>query len=232
VTAVDLSEGMLRHAAAGLPADLVKRVAFVRLDAERLAICDAAFDVVTSLYALRHFPHPEAALAEMHRVLKPGGTLIVGVGSSAPRSVHAAWQLLPRVRDALLARVGRRLTAPDMLHRLMDGYLPGGQEREESEWAERVGRGAAVVIRMVRDAGFGRVESEWMPRTLVLDSADDFWELQITFSSRARKRVAAAPAEPLEVMRREFDSRCNRVKARGGRLVYPYAALLVQAIKA
>jgi demethylmenaquinone methyltransferase / 2-methoxy-6-polyprenyl-1,4-benzoquinol methylase len=46
-------------------------------DAERLPFGDAAFDRVTVAFGLRNMTHKEQALAEMHRVLKPGGRALV-----------------------------------------------------------------------------------------------------------------------------------------------------------
>jgi hypothetical protein len=53
--------------------------------------------------------------------------------------------------------------------------------------------------------------------------------MQATYSSMARKRIASASPEKLHAIQRDFASGCERVLARGGRLVYPYAALFVSA---
>lgn len=44
-------------------------------DAENLPFPDASFDAVTSMGVLHHVPHPERAIDEIHRVLRPGGQL-------------------------------------------------------------------------------------------------------------------------------------------------------------
>lgn len=46
-------------------------------DAERLPFPDNWFDCVTVAFGLRNMTHKEVALAEMHRVLRPGGRLLV-----------------------------------------------------------------------------------------------------------------------------------------------------------
>lgn len=46
-------------------------------DAEKLPFPDAHFDLVTVAFGLRNMTHKDLALAEMHRVLKPGGRLFV-----------------------------------------------------------------------------------------------------------------------------------------------------------
>src|SRR5579872_1934943 len=85
IIAVDLSGGMLAAAQSKvLNQGLTRRVAFARMDAEQLALQNASFDTVISLFALLHFPNPLSALREMFRVLRPGGRLVIAVGSGPP----------------------------------------------------------------------------------------------------------------------------------------------------
>ena len=49
----------------------------VQCDAERLPFADGSFDRVTVAFGLRNMTHKDRALAEMHRVLKPGGMALV-----------------------------------------------------------------------------------------------------------------------------------------------------------
>ena len=49
----------------------------IQADIEHLPIRDTHFDTVICLEVLEYVPHPGAALSELRRVLKPGGTLIV-----------------------------------------------------------------------------------------------------------------------------------------------------------
>ena len=53
----------------------------VQGDSERLPFSDGAFDVVTCANSFHHYPHQQRAVNEMHRVLKPGGRLILVDGS-------------------------------------------------------------------------------------------------------------------------------------------------------
>jgi ubiquinone/menaquinone biosynthesis C-methylase UbiE len=56
-------------------------VAPVQGDSERLPFGEAAFDVVTCANSFHHYPHQQRAVEEMHRVLKPGGRVILVDGS-------------------------------------------------------------------------------------------------------------------------------------------------------
>lgn len=76
VVGLDLSEPMLRHneAVAG-SAGLSDRVAHVVGRAEQLPFPDATFDALTVTYLLRYVEDPAATLAELARVVKPGGAI-------------------------------------------------------------------------------------------------------------------------------------------------------------
>jgi SAM-dependent methyltransferase len=54
-----------------------RRVGLIRQDATALPFVDDSFDAVTCVEALEFLPHPLRALAEMARVLRPGGQLLV-----------------------------------------------------------------------------------------------------------------------------------------------------------
>lgn len=95
VTGVDLSEGMIDKGRAKLTAKrLDNRVDMQVADAMRLPFADNAFDVVTIAFGVRNFEHLHRGYAEMLRVLRPGGKLIV-LELTTPRSapVRALYNL-------------------------------------------------------------------------------------------------------------------------------------------
>ena len=78
VTLCDLSDGMVREATErveGLARDW--RVAASVADVTALPFADASFDAIFCLHMLYHVTDQERAIAELHRVLKPGGRLVV-----------------------------------------------------------------------------------------------------------------------------------------------------------
>jgi demethylmenaquinone methyltransferase/2-methoxy-6-polyprenyl-1,4-benzoquinol methylase len=76
VVGVDLTEAMLRTGATNLDAaGLDGRVQLVAGRAERLPFPDASFDALTFTYLLRYTDDPAAVLAELARVVRPGGTM-------------------------------------------------------------------------------------------------------------------------------------------------------------
>jgi ubiquinone/menaquinone biosynthesis C-methylase UbiE len=97
VTGVELSPAML-DIARKRAADLGRDADLREGDAERLPFGDASFDTVVCAFSLCTIPEPATAIAEMKRVLVPGGPLLLvdHVGSTWP-PVHAAQWLLERL---------------------------------------------------------------------------------------------------------------------------------------
>jgi len=160
---VDISAPMLGKAR--------KRVAKLRLrhveglaimDAENLTFPDDSFDVVVAQYVVTAVPHPEQALDELLRVLRPGGEIIITsrIGAEAglrgtlekwlmPLTSRLGWRTeFPWARYARWAanspavRVVERRPIPPFGHFWLIRFakLPGGSERNEAgptEAAER-----------------------------------------------------------------------------------------------
>ena len=76
LTAIDLSEQMLALAQQRA-ARLAREVDFHVADAQALPFDDASFDTVLATLALCSIPDDRAGVAEMARVLKPGGRLVL-----------------------------------------------------------------------------------------------------------------------------------------------------------
>lgn len=76
VTGIDLSEGMM-NVGRRKNAELGLSMIFQEGDAENPPFADETFDAVINRHLLWTLPHPQTALANWYRVLKPSGTLIV-----------------------------------------------------------------------------------------------------------------------------------------------------------
>jgi ubiquinone/menaquinone biosynthesis C-methylase UbiE len=82
VRAVDFSESALEMARGHLKeAGLDERISLQREDLTRLSFPDASFDYVLCWGVLMHVPDVARAVAELARVLRPGGTLVVSEGN-------------------------------------------------------------------------------------------------------------------------------------------------------
>ena len=75
LTATDFAEGMLRQAAKKLKQH--PNVTLQQADITRLPYADAEFDTAVAGNVIHLLPQPEKALAELKRVVKPGGRIIL-----------------------------------------------------------------------------------------------------------------------------------------------------------
>jgi SAM-dependent methyltransferase len=85
VVAADLSRASLLLGAAAARRYGVRRIQFVEADLHRPALRPGAFDVVYSSGVLHHTPDPPAAFADVARLARRGGIVIVGVYNAIAR---------------------------------------------------------------------------------------------------------------------------------------------------
>jgi SAM-dependent methyltransferase len=96
-----LLEGRLRrYVAVDLrPTPLVNVVA----RGEQIPLASAQFDLVICTQVLEYVPQPGAVIAELHRVLKPGGRLLLSVPAASPRDADEdRWRFLPAALRQLM----------------------------------------------------------------------------------------------------------------------------------
>ena len=128
-TAIDISPGMLEVLEASAKR-LGLKVETICADAEQLPLEDESFELVLGHAVLHHLPSLETALAEIARVLKPGGILAI-MGEPSRNGDRLAW--MPKRLGAMAAPVWRRLMGAE------SGDTPptGGDElRAEQNGAE------------------------------------------------------------------------------------------------
>jgi demethylmenaquinone methyltransferase/2-methoxy-6-polyprenyl-1,4-benzoquinol methylase len=114
----------------------------VRCDAERLPFRDRSFDVVSVGFGLRNMTHKEQALAQMRRVLRPGGRLLV-------LEFSKVWQPLAPLYDAYSMRVmpwlGERIAGDAASYRYLAESIRMHPSQQE-------------LARMMEQAGLERVQ--------------------------------------------------------------------------
>ena len=92
VLATDLSENILRFAQKNADDRHLANFHSRAMDGENLELPDASFDVVLCRFGLMYMPNRQRALAEWHRVLKPGGRAVVAVYSTPDKN---GWGAVP-----------------------------------------------------------------------------------------------------------------------------------------
>jgi phosphatidylethanolamine/phosphatidyl-N-methylethanolamine N-methyltransferase len=105
------------------------------MDAEKLALPDAAFDVVVAQYVITAVPNPEGTLDEFARVLRPGGEIILVNHIGAEKGARRAF-------EQGFAPLARRL-----------GWRPEFRFGRLAQWAERHGGVRLVEHRPVPPLG-------------------------------------------------------------------------------
>ena len=137
VVAVDFSPGMVEEGRRRYP-----KVEFIQADAMKLPFGDNEFDAVSISFGLRNIVEPKTALAEMYRVLKPGGRLVVCEFSKPPVAILRAsyWAYLKHVMPIIVDRTSSNPAAYSYLAESI------------REWPDQ-----GTLSQWIRGAGFTRV---------------------------------------------------------------------------
>jgi demethylmenaquinone methyltransferase/2-methoxy-6-polyprenyl-1,4-benzoquinol methylase len=156
VVGLDQSPQMLAGAQARLAANagLAQRVSLVRGEAERLPFDDEQFDHLTFTYLLRYVEDPGSTMAELARVVKPGGRL-----ASLEFAVPAnglwrwAWGLYTRIGLPLLGR----LVSSEWAHtgRFLSASIPNFYELYPIERVVELWKEAGIADVHVRPMSLG-----------------------------------------------------------------------------
>lgn len=195
VLATDIAEGMLAEGArrCGEHGD---GPCFAAADAEQLCLADASMDRVLAGLALFIFPQPERALAEMHRVLVPGGRVALSVWAERE---HVP--LIHRAQDCIA-----RLLPPPRVAR-PSVFRFGAPQVLEATLAA---------------AGFDDIEIRPCPFSCHFASADDYWQAFLDLAGGAAEALGRLPEATQQALRTavidDLDPhRCN--DGRGGYLL-------------
>jgi len=147
--------------------DTEDRLRFEVMDAEKMSFDDGCFDTVAMRHSLHHLRHIDKVLAEMLRVLKPGGFMIIGEVIQDPaiekqnsqRHLHHWWGRVDQTRgephfETLTHDEVVRLTRPlRLIDEEMLEYFEDASEKEEEESLQLMLRHTNEVIQQLREAG-------------------------------------------------------------------------------
>lgn len=173
VTGVDFAEGMIA-AARTLSAHLGGGLAFEVAEAEALPFADASFDAALSTYGVMFSAAPERAAAEIARVLRPGGRMVLTTWADDPEGYIPAF----------FALVGRYAGGPPP--------EPSPMLWGDRDWLLRtLGRDFALSV-------------EDRPTTLYAPDAESLWNKYIAGFGPMRLAAAALTGPERDAFRRDF----------------------------
>lgn len=173
VVGVDFAEGMIA-AARRLSAHLGNRIAFQVAEAEALPFPDASFDGALSTYGVMFSAEPDRAAAELARVLKPGGRMVLTTWDDHPEGYIPAF----------FALVGRYAGDPPP--------EPSPMRWGDPDWLnEAFGHAFDLTI-------------EERPTTLYAPDAERVWEKYIAGFGPMRRVAESLPMPELDAFRRDF----------------------------
>lgn len=183
VVGIDFATAMVADARSRYP-----ELEFREGDAEALAEPDASFDAVVMSFGLLHLERPEAAIAEAHRVLVPGGRAAFTVWAS-PAAVG-----FTIVLDAIKA------------HGRMDVGLPEGPPFFRFSDDGECRRALAA-------AGFSGVDVTTVPLVWHLQSQEQLFEALLHGGVRTSAILRAQTPEALEAIRRDVVAAATTYRA-------------------
>ena len=197
IVGIDRSPGMLRVAQEKHPSTLAL------MDVQKLALSSNRFEVAVVAFVLFHLPHPERCLAEVNRVLKPGGA--VGTVTWGPENMppaNAIWD------DELQAAGAQIFKLP-----AVDNHACCDSTQKMTALLEKAG---FVSIKVWSES----IEHRWRP--------DDHFEYQV--GSTSRLRLQSLEVEDREACLRRVRARLSG--GDGEQYVYRGEVFMATAVKA
>lgn len=132
VIGVDFCEPMLSLAPGKAKKAGVKNIHFQWADVTRLPFSDESFDIVSISFGIRNVEDPARAVAEMTRVLKPGGQLCILEFGHETRTSRGLWdKFYAWYSHRLLPQIGGLITQKPEAYEYLQkssAHFPAGEE--------------------------------------------------------------------------------------------------------
>jgi len=203
VIGIDLAESMVEESTIEIGRRGLKNARMLKMDAEHLLFHDASFDRVLCGFALFFFPHLEGTLAEVLRVLRPGG--VFGATSFAAGGHPWRWY------ENLLGAYGISSRFDEVLKLCMPNLYT-------SDDLERV----------FRDAGFVGTRVLVELHEDIYQNEDAWWTY--VQSSADSELFSGLPPARLQAFKRDAFQQLSAFKGEDG-IRMPYKILLARGAK-
>lgn len=203
VLATDIADGMLAHARQCLTADS-GTILFAATDAEHLCTPDDHFDGISIGLGLFALPHPDKALTELHRSLKPGGRIALSVWGAA-----GSVPLIERAQQC----IARLLPAPKVARPSVFRFGD-----------------PAYLSAMLTEAGFSNIRLEPHDLHCRFATADAYWDAFLALAGGATEALSRLPADKQQALRAAVADDLTDLADADGYHV-PASTLIASAIK-
>jgi enediyne biosynthesis protein CalE5 len=171
VVATDLAPQMVDVATRRARALGIDNVEIREMDLEDIQFADETFDAATCRFGLMFCPDPNRGAAEIRRVLRPGGRVVLTVWGDPAQN-----PFLTTIGRVLAEELG--LPPPDPTAPGLFRLAPPGELES-----------------VLRAAGFAEIRTEPLPMSFDFESAEEYWAIQTELAAPLRAAVArlAAP---------------------------------------
>ena len=122
---IDISDTVVKHCQKELKKKKIAASITVQSIDKKTTFRANSFDAITMIAVFEHIFDPHAVLSEIHRILKPGGQLIIEVPNAVflPRRVSFLWGTVPKTSDEPLYQDGHlQFFSHDTLAKLLNQY--------------------------------------------------------------------------------------------------------------
>jgi ubiquinone/menaquinone biosynthesis C-methylase UbiE len=203
VVGVDLAPGMIKIAASRAGE---RNLEYREMSAEELDLPDHLFNAVLCQLGLMLFARPEAALREMTRVVKKGGTVACLVQGSPDRMLFTSLLLKTMVR---IAPELKQPGAPGLY-----SFAPVG-----------------VLDQAMAKAGLWQIVSSRMSGVFAFKSPDEYWDTLVDGGGRTGGMLRSLPEDKQRLVRAEVLALAEQYRV-GSRLDIPYEVVMAKGLKA